>query len=76
MLQTELSSLGKRVAEIAVLSWNNFYRQGPTALFHNQKTASLRMRQNELSLSWQDRYRKSIAFLEPFLLPGDHSSVP
>jgi hypothetical protein len=47
-------SLGKRGAEIAVLSWNNFYCQGPTALFHNQETASLRMRQTELSLSLQD----------------------
>jgi hypothetical protein len=48
-------SLGKLGAEIAVLSWNNFYCQRTTALFHNQETAPLRMRQFELSLSWQDR---------------------
>jgi hypothetical protein len=48
-------SLGKISAEIAVLSWNNFYCQGPTALFHNQETAPLHRRQTELSLSWQDR---------------------
>jgi hypothetical protein len=35
MLQTELSlSLGD---EIAVLSWNHFYCQWPTTLFHNRK---------------------------------------
>jgi hypothetical protein len=48
-------SLGKIGAEIAVLSWKNFSCQGTTALFHNQESALLRMRQNELSLSCQDR---------------------
>jgi hypothetical protein len=48
-------SLGEIGAEIAVLSWNHFYCKGTTALFHNQETAPLRMRQTELSLSWQDR---------------------
>jgi hypothetical protein len=36
-------SLGKISAEIAVLSWNKFYCQGTTAVFHNQETAPLRM---------------------------------
>jgi hypothetical protein len=54
MRQTELSLLGKRGAEIAVLYWNNFYCQGTKALFNNQETLPLRMRQTELSLSWQD----------------------
>jgi hypothetical protein len=44
-------SLGKIGDEIAVLSWNNFYSQGITALFHNQEAASLRMRQTDISLS-------------------------
>jgi hypothetical protein len=44
-------SLGKIGAEIEVLSWNNFYCQGTTSLFHNQETAPLRIRKNELSLS-------------------------
>jgi hypothetical protein len=48
-------SLGKIGAEIAVLSWNKFYCQGTTALFFNQETATLLMRQTELPLSWQDR---------------------
>jgi hypothetical protein len=36
-----------------VFSCNNFYCQRPTAQFHNQETAPMRIRQNELSLSWQ-----------------------
>jgi hypothetical protein len=48
-------SLGKIDDEIAVLSWNNFYCQGTRALFHNQETAPLRMRQTVLSPSWYDR---------------------
>jgi hypothetical protein len=36
-------SLGKIGAEIAVISWKNFYGQGNTTLFHNQETAPLRM---------------------------------
>jgi hypothetical protein len=36
-------SLGKIVAEIAVLYWKHFYRHGITALFRNQETASLLM---------------------------------
>jgi hypothetical protein len=47
-------SIGKIGDEIAVLSWNNFYCQGTTALFSKQQTATLRMRQTELSLSWQE----------------------
>jgi hypothetical protein len=47
-------SLGKIGAEIVEISWNNFYCQGTTVLFHNQGTAPLRMLQIELSLSWQD----------------------
>jgi hypothetical protein len=43
-------------AEIAVFSWNNFYCQGNTALFHNQEIALLHMRQIELSFSWPDRF--------------------
>jgi hypothetical protein len=39
-----LRSLGKICAEIAVLSWKNFYCQGTTALFNNQEIAPLRMR--------------------------------
>jgi hypothetical protein len=42
------SSLGNIGAEIAVLSWNNFYCQGTTALFHNQETVPLLMLQTEL----------------------------
>jgi hypothetical protein len=49
-------SLGKLGAEIAVLFWNNFYCQGTRALFHNQETAPLRMRQTDLSPSWQYRF--------------------
>jgi hypothetical protein len=45
------SSLGKIGAEIAVLSWNNFYCQVTTTQFYNQETAPLRMRQTELLLS-------------------------
>jgi hypothetical protein len=37
-------SLGKIFAEIAVLSWNEFYFQETTALFHYQENAPLRMR--------------------------------
>jgi hypothetical protein len=48
-------SLGKIGAEISVHSWNYFYCQEITALFHNPETAPLRMRQTELSLSWQFR---------------------
>jgi hypothetical protein len=44
-------SLGKIGAEIAKLSWKYFYGQGTTALFYNQETAPLQMRQFELSLS-------------------------
>jgi hypothetical protein len=44
------------VAEIAVLSWNNFYFQGTRTLFHNQETAPLHMIQTRLSLSSQDKY--------------------
>jgi hypothetical protein len=47
--------LGNIDAEIAVLSWKNFFCQGTTALFHNKETGPLRMRQTELSLSWQDK---------------------
>jgi hypothetical protein len=43
-------SLCKIGAEIAVLSWNLFYCQGTTALYHNQETAPLRMRQTEFAL--------------------------
>jgi hypothetical protein len=43
-------------AEIAVLSWNNFYWQWTTALFNNQETAPLRIRQIEYAISWQFRY--------------------
>jgi hypothetical protein len=45
-------SLGKIGGEIRVLSWNNFYCHGTTALFHNLETAPLRIRQTELSISW------------------------
>jgi hypothetical protein len=47
-------SLGKIGEEIAVFSWNNFYCQWTTALFRNQETAPLHMRQTEVSLSWQE----------------------
>jgi hypothetical protein len=69
-------SLGKINAEIAVLSWKHFYCQGTTALFHIQETAPLLMRQTELSFTWQVWCWNSSAFLEKFLLPGDHNSVP
>jgi hypothetical protein len=49
-------SLGKIGAEIAVLSWKNFYCQGTKSVFHNQETAPLHMRQSELSLSYQGRF--------------------
>jgi hypothetical protein len=75
-LQTELSLFGKIGAEIAVLSWKNFYCQRTTSLLDNQETAPLRMRQVEISLSWQERCLNPSAFLEIFLLPGDHSIVP
>jgi hypothetical protein len=56
MRQTDLSLFFIKIgAEIAVLSWNYFYGQGTTGLFHNQETARLRMRQTELLLSWQGR---------------------
>jgi hypothetical protein len=45
-------TLGKTGSEIAEFSWNHFYCQGHTALFHNQENELLRMRQSELSLSW------------------------
>jgi hypothetical protein len=45
-------SLGIIGAEIAVLSWINFYCQRTTVQFHNQEIARLRMRQTELSISW------------------------
>jgi hypothetical protein len=38
-----------------VLSWNHFYFQGTTTLFHNQETTPLRMRQTDFSFSWQYR---------------------
>jgi hypothetical protein len=47
-------SLGKIGNETAVLSWNIFYCQGTKTLFRNQEIAPLRMRQTELSLSWQE----------------------
>jgi hypothetical protein len=37
-------SLGKIGDDIAVLSWNHFYCQGPTTLFNNSEIAPLRMR--------------------------------
>jgi hypothetical protein len=45
MLQTELCLFIKIGAEVAVLSWKNFYCHGTTAQFHNQETATLRMSQ-------------------------------
>jgi hypothetical protein len=48
-------TLGKIGAEIAVLSWNNFYCKETTDLFHNQDPAPLRILQTEISFSWQDR---------------------
>jgi hypothetical protein len=57
------------------VSWKKFYGHGPTALFHNQENALLRMRQIELSL-WARLVLKLQCFLEQFLLPGDYSSVP
>jgi hypothetical protein len=44
-------SLCKISAEIEVLSWNDFYCKGTTALFHNQEISPLLMRQTELSFS-------------------------
>jgi hypothetical protein len=55
MRQTELSLFFIKIgAEIAVISWNSFYGQGTTALFHNHKTAPQLMRQFELSLSLEN----------------------
>jgi hypothetical protein len=68
-------SLGKIGAEIAVLSWKIYYCQVTTALFLNQETAPLRMRQTELLLSL--KFGAEIAvFLGIISTPGDHSSVP
>jgi hypothetical protein len=38
-----------------VLSWNHFYCHRTRALLNIQETATLRMRQTELSLFWQER---------------------
>jgi hypothetical protein len=63
MLRLSSRTLGKIDAEIAVLSWNKFYCQGPRALFPNQEISFLRMRQTELSLSGQDNFSNRSAFL-------------
>jgi hypothetical protein len=62
MRQTEfsLSFYAKIIAEIAVLSWSHFYCHGTTTLFHNQKTAPLRMLQTVHSFSWQRGAEKAV----------------